>query len=497
MISLLKKKTFKIYLRRREPNIASKQLSLLFQMKIYNSIIIIAVAGLCYLLSVMGSGCAQIGMPTGGPRDSLPPVLVSAVPPNKTINFKETRITFTFDEYVHLQDLQKYLLVAPVPKIIPNINSKLRTVTIKIRDTLQPNTTYSFQLGNAIQDINENNPFRNFTYVFSTGTYIDSLSFNGNVILAETGKTDSTLLVFLYKNLDDSAVYKEKPRYVARLDSSGKYQFQNLAEGTYHLYALKDESGQKMYNNPSQLFAFADSPVVISANVKPVELFAYSEGEIEKPATRPPAVNKKNAEKGLKYTTSISSGEQDLLTPLSLSFQVPLKDFDSTKIKLTDTLFKPVQVTGISIDTNFKKITVRNQWTEDTHYKLVISPDFALDTLGDKLEKPDTISFKTKKSADYGSIKLNFANLEKIAHPVLQFVQNNAVVDSFKLTSPTFSVKLFNPGEYELRILNDENENGKWDPGNFHLKRQPEKAIAIPRKISIRKNWDNEIDIEL
>lgn len=497
MISLPKKKTFKIYLRRREPNIASKQLSLLFQMKIYNSIIIIAVAGLCYLLSLTGSGCAQIGMPTGGPRDSLPPVLVTAVPPNKTINFKDNRITFTFDEYVHLQDLQKYLLVAPVPKIIPNINSKLRTVTIKIRDTLQPNTTYSFQLGNAVQDINENNPIRNFTYVFSTGSYIDSLTFNGNVILAETGKTDSTLLVFLYKNLDDSAVYKEKPRYVARLDSSGKYQFQNLAEGTYHLFALKDESGQKMYNNPSQLFAFADSAVHISANVEPVELFAYAEGEIEKPATRPPAVTKKNAENGLKYTTSISSGEQDLLTPLSINFQVPLKNFDSSKIRLTDTLFKPVQTARISIDTNFKKITVANQWTEDTYYKLVISQDFAVDTSGLKLEKSDTISFKTKKSEDYGSIKLNFTNLDKITHPVLQFVQNNAVVDSFKLASPTFIVKLFNPGEYELRILNDENEDGTWDPGSYHLKKQPEKVMAIPKKISIRKNWDNEIDLVL
>lgn len=455
------------------------------------------MAGLCYLLSVTGSGCAQVGMPTGGPRDSLPPVLVSAVPANKTTNFKENRITFTFDEYVHLQDLQKYLLVAPVPKIIPNINSKLRTVTIKIRDTLQPNTTYSFQLGNAIQDINENNPIHNFTYVFSTGSYIDSLTFNGNVILAQTGKVDSTLLVFLYKNLSDSAVYKEKPRYVARLDSSGKYQFQNLAAGTYHLYALKDESGQKMYNNPSQLFAFADSPVVISANVKQVELFAYSEGDNEKPVSRPPALTKKNEKKGLKYSTSISSGEQDLLTPLTISFQVPLKDFDSSKIKLTDTLFKPVQGVGISIDTNFKKITVATKWTEDSYYKLIIDEGFAADTLGDKLEKSDTISFKTKKSEDYGSVKLNFTNLQKIAHPVLQFVQNNAVVDSFKLSSASFSVKLFNPGEYELRILDDKNENGTWDPGSYHLKKQPEKVIAIPRKISIRKNWDNETDLVL
>ena len=203
------------------------------------------------------------------------------------------KITFTFDEYVHLQDLQKYLLVAPEPKTIPNITSKLKTVSIKIRDTLQPNTTYSFQFGNALQDINENNPIHNFTYVFSTGSYIDSLTFNGNVVLAETGKADSTLLVFLYKNLDDSAVYKEKPRYVTRLDSSGKFQFKYLAEGAYHLYALKDESGQKMYNNPSQVFAFFDSVIHISKNVTPVELFAYAEEENTKPVTNSASTNKK------------------------------------------------------------------------------------------------------------------------------------------------------------------------------------------------------------
>ena len=132
-------------------------------MKIYNSIIIIAATGLIYLLSVMAAGCAQIAMPTGGPRDSIPPVLLNANPPNKSIHFEGNRITLTFDEYVHLQDLQKNLLVAPTPKIIPNINSKLKTVSIKIRDTLQPNTTYSFQFGNSIQDINENNRLSIYT----------------------------------------------------------------------------------------------------------------------------------------------------------------------------------------------------------------------------------------------------------------------------------------------------------------------------------------------
>lgn len=466
-------------------------------MKIFNSIIVLAVAGLYYLLSVLGSGCAQIGMPTGGPKDTLPPVLLKSVPPNHTLHFTGNRVTFTFDEYVHLQDMQNNLLVNPLPKIIPNVNSKLKTVSIKIRDTLQPNTTYSYEFGNAIQDIDENNPIHNFTYVFSTGSYIDSMQLKGKVILAETGRPDSTLIVMLYSDLSDSAVYKKKPKYIARLDSSGNYDFKYLAGGIYHLFALKDESGQRMYNNPSQLFAFADSAVHITQNVKPIELFAYSEEKFTKPATSSGVSNKKNPEKLLKYSTSLSAGVQDLLTPLTLQFERPLKNFDSLKIKLTDTLFHPIAGFTISLDTTKKIITVKNNWVEDTKYKLVIDKDFAVDTLGDELKKADTISFKTKSDREYGSLKLDFSHLKKTEHPVLQFVQSNKVVDSFKITSPTFNVKLFPPGEYELRILEDENDNGTWDPGNYHLKKQPEKVIAIPKKISIRADWDNEADVVL
>lgn len=453
------------------------------------------MAGLCYVLSILGSGCAQIGMPLGGPRDTIPPVLLKSVPPNDMLHFTSNRATFTFDEYVHIQDVQKNLVVNPVPKIVPNVTSKLRTVSIKIRDTLQPNTTYSFEFGNSIQDINENNPLRNFTYVFSTGDYIDSLQLQGKVVIAETGKSDSTLMVLLYKNLDDSAVYKEKPQYVANLDSLGRYHFKYLASGTYHLFALKDESGQKMYNNPSQLFAFADSAIHITNDVQPVELFAYAEKENTKPPASPSS-NTKNPEKLLKFTTSIAGGSQDLLTPLTLTFLTPLKDFDSSKIKLSDTLFNSIAA-AISLDTTKKIITVKTSWTEDTHYRLEIDKDFAVDTLGDELKNADTISFKTKREGEYGSLKLNFSNLGKIKHPVLQFVKNNEVVDSFKISSPTFNIKLFNPGDYEIRILDDENENGTWDAGSYHLRKQPEKAISIPKKIGIRADWDNEYDILL
>ena len=123
--------------------------------------------------------------------------------------------------------------------------------------------------------------------------------------------------------------------------------------------------------------------------------------------------------------------------------------------------------------------------------------DFATDTSGNALAKPDTINFKTKKEGDYGSIKINFKNLEKFIHPVLQFVSNNEVVYSYPLTSPTWNVKLFNPGDYELNILDDINQNGRWDPGSYEMKKQPEKVYSIPQKINIRANWENEKDIAL
>ena len=447
-----------------------------------------------YTISTMGSGCAQIGAPTGGPRDSIPPKLLNANPPNGTLNFKGNHITLTYDEYVQLQKVQENLLVSPTPKITPNVDYKLRTVTIKIRDTLEPNTTYRFDMANSIQDVNEGNPVKNFSYIFSTGAYLDSLQFSGNVQLAETGKTDSTLLVFLYKDLDDSAVLKHKPRYTTRVDTSGNFTFHNLPGGIYNVYALKDESGQKVYNHDDELFAFSDSTIKVDGNTSPVKLFAYQQ---EKPKPKTSSTATPASEKKLKYATSLVNGRQDLLTPLTMEFDHKLKNFDSLKIELTDTLLNPYKSAIVSIDTTGKKITIANKWTENSDYRLIVSKDFATDTTGLTLLKSDTIPFKTKKEGDYGAITINFKNLEKFKNPVLEFVTNNEVVYSYPLTSATWTDNLFNPGDYEIRILEDDNKNGVWDPGNYHLKLQPEKVFAIKQKINIRANWENDKDIIL
>src|SRR5215212_6799365 len=180
-----------------------------------------------------GIGCANIIPPEGGPKDTLPPVLVSATPHDSTRNFNSHRIVLQFDEYIDLQDVQNNLLFTPTFETNPIIEAKLRTITVRLKDSLDKNTTYTFDFGNAIQDINESNVLRNFVYRFSTGPYIDSLTLRGHVVLAETGKVDTTLTVILHNTLDDSAVVKNRPRYVARVNSNGNFTFHNLPADTF------------------------------------------------------------------------------------------------------------------------------------------------------------------------------------------------------------------------------------------------------------------------
>jgi len=166
------------------------------------------IVSLLCAIAIGNAGCGQVGMPTGGPKDSIPPKLVSASPAMSSTNFKGNKITLNFNEYVEVKEAQTNVMISPFPKKNPSVDHKLRTVTVKLKDSLLPNTTYSINFGNAIVDINEGNPLKDFTYVFSTGNQIDSFMLLGKVLIAETGKADSTLIAMLYRNADASAVQK-------------------------------------------------------------------------------------------------------------------------------------------------------------------------------------------------------------------------------------------------------------------------------------------------
>src|SRR5690606_22506868 len=139
----------------------------------------------------------------------------------------------------------------------------------------------------------------------------------------------------------------------------------------------------------------------------------------------------------------------------------------STKVVLTDTSYYPKAGYSFKVDTSNKKVTLVYPWPEATQFYVLLDTAFASDTSDKKLLRNDTLSFTTKKVSDYGSVKLRFMNLPLDKNPVLQFVQSDEVKLSQVFTNNMFISKLFHPGEYELRILFDENENGEWDTGQF------------------------------
>ena len=442
------------------------------------------------------SGCAQILSPTGGPIDSIPPKLVNSIPSERNTNFNGNKIILNFDEYIQLDQVAENVIVSPTPKKNPNIDFKFKTVTIKLKDTLLPNTTYSINFGNAIKDLNEGNPFRKYTYVFSTGAYIDSMQYSGKVIMAETGKSDSTLQVYLYKNAPDSAVEHKRPDYISRLDSLGNFKFNYLPSGSFKVYALKDGDGSKTYNSKSETFAFLDSPVVINSETGSSILYAYIQ-EKDKPKIAPVIARSKTKDIKFKINTTVPPENQDLLKPFVIELSIPVKNFNKNNIQISDTTYHLIKSDSIKIDSTNKIISLYNNWQEDTYYSIIVSKDFATDTTGKPILKSDTLKFKTKRKSEYGSLKLHFKNLELNKNPLLQFVLNNEIVKSYPLSSVNWSTDLITPNEYEIRILYDTNKNGKWDPGDYHLKKQPERVIGVKKKVTIRSNFDSDIDIEL
>ncbi|WP_396194380.1 Ig-like domain-containing protein [Flavobacterium sp.] len=231
------------------------------------------------LLLLLTIGCAKRGSITGGDKDTIAPVLKSSLPKNFTTNFNGRQIKLVFDEYVKLKNANKQLIVSPPMKnqleILPYTASK--TITINIKDTLQPNTTYSFNFGQSIEDNNESNPYSQFKYVFSTGAYIDSLQLKVKVKDALELKTDNFVSVMLYEineKFNDSTIYKETPRYVTNtLDSLEVVTLENIKAGKYLLVAVKD-NGNNKYDPKSDKIGFQKQHITIpNDTLFEVELF--------------------------------------------------------------------------------------------------------------------------------------------------------------------------------------------------------------------------------
>jgi hypothetical protein len=160
--------------------------------------------------------CAKVVSPTGGPKDTIAPIMVNSQPKLNATNFKGNEIFFEFNEYIQLKDFQQKLIVSPPLNQSPFVKTKGKKIILETTDTLKENTTYTVYLGDAISDINEGNPINSFEFAFSTGDMIDTLTLKGSVVNSFTQKPVEGALLMLYDSFSDSLPYKELPKHIAK-----------------------------------------------------------------------------------------------------------------------------------------------------------------------------------------------------------------------------------------------------------------------------------------
>lgn len=503
-------------------------------------------------------GCAQQVPLTGGPKDEIPPQIDTIQSlSNYQIRFIKQDIILYFDEYVDLRDPAKQIIISPPLTYPPKIENRLKKVEVRFddREALKEQATYVINFGSSIADFTEGNKLENFTYVFSTGDFIDSLSIKGMVIDAFTGLPSENMVVMLYTNTTDSVIYKEKPFYFARTDKEGLFRINNLRADTFKIAVIGDLNLNYTYDPGVEYVGFLDTLYPVSTDTsqmivlevfKEVNKAAYNsydvkyQGKIDitfdpyvdtsavrildsityywsvsddNPSIaslwyRPSTINRIQWETqrngrldtiaariNLRSTDTLPGpisivetghSRQIGLHPsdtLTLLFSSPISVINSELILALDTtdrdtlhpliqdtipiIWTLTQPPGLKLEGSYP-------WSENQQFNIQFLPG----AIVDMYNKPnDTIDYPiTIASADkYGSISLTLEQFDSSVY-ILQLLEKDKIA-SMQLYTSADSIVLFDklkPAEYNLLIIQDDNSNMRWDPGNYTLHRQSE-----------------------
>ena len=376
--------------------------------------------------------CAKKASPTGGPKDTIPPVLISASPKLNTTFFDKEEVKFIFNEYVQLEDIDKQLIISPPLKIggyklHPTISAS-KKITLSILDTLIENTTYTFNFGEGIKDYNEGNKMSFFSYTISTGAEIDSLNLKGLIKDAIEMEPDDFISLQLYpidSSYNDSAIYRKKPFYVTSTLDSTVFEFKNLKAGEYELIALKDFSNNYFFDQNVDQIGFLNTPITLPLDSL-IELKIFKEKTIFSWAD-PFFIN--NHHIGHGYYGDHENQKFKLLSDVPKSFEYLI-----TKNRETDTLnywFKGIKTDSLKFEypindsiktelVNFKNpikdSLVINQMTIgsiDLTEKFKLSsnlPIISSDSSLVKIRKKDSTLVSSKISIDenYDRVEIDF-----------------------------------------------------------------------------------------
>lgn len=511
----------------------------------------------CLLLT----SCAKRGFITGGAADTLPPVLLKSVPENFSTYFDAKEIKLTFDEYIKLNKINQNLIISPPfniqPEIIP-AGSATKTITIKLLDSLKPNTTYSFNFGQSIADNNEGNVLSDFKYVFSTGDYIDSLKVQGSIKESYNFKKDNFISVMLYdaETFTDSTIYKEKPIYITNtLDSLTTFSIENVKEGLYYLVALKDKNNNNKFDSKTEKIGFIAEPIQVTseslhelvlfkeeklpnaskptmvsqnkwlvpyegdykklkiealANNKPIDVrfskiqksdslhvfipkigfdsiqFRFKNGDFEQSFVNKPRKLKEIDSLSISFN---KNGTIDFTDKLELIATTPILSFDKTKMNLINKDSTQVPFNIINDELNLK-LLIDFEKQENQNYSFEMLPG-AITDFYNKSNDTLTKLFTTESYSKYGNLTLTLGNTKEFPL-IVELLDDKENIISFTSINENIPVEFLalKPNKYFVRIIVDENKNGKFDTGNFLNKTQPEKVYLFDKPIDVRANWE-------
>jgi uncharacterized protein (DUF2141 family) len=399
-----------------------------------------------FLLIFIFASCAKRGSITGGFKDTIAPVLKMSFPKNFSTNFKGNEIKLTFDEYIKMKDLNKQLIISPpmkyAPLILPTNASKY--ISIKINDTLQPNTTYSFNFGQSIQDNNEGNPYNQFKYIFSTGNQIDSLKLNGSVKDAYAKEVESFMSVMLYdanEKINDSVVYKEFPRYITNtLDSLKTFKLENLKAGKYLLVAMKDYNSNTKFNPSKDKIGFHKQYISIP-NDSTFELKLFKE-VLPYKAFKPTQASGNRLIMGYEGKTNAASKPS-----ISLKNKTDILSTIITKFPKKDSLqiwFNPLKVDSLAIH------LTKDKYQKEFTFKI---KDQKKDSLKISAVQGNTLKFKERFTLETST------PLTKFNQSKIKIINKDSVAVNFKTDYDDFNQQLFidfkkdETQKYEISLL--------------------------------------------
>ncbi|MBO4306861.1 MAG: Ig-like domain-containing protein [Bacteroidales bacterium] len=538
--------------------------------------------------TILFAACAKQGMPSGGPKDVTPPTWQRSLPENRSLNFSENSFFIEFDEYVVIKDADNNIIVSPPLKNKPQYSTKGHGIRVKINDTLQPGTTYLFQFKNAIADYNEGNLLPSLEYVFSTGSFIDSMTLRGTALDALTLQSrKEPVSVWLltkeqYESIlrsrEDTTIGKVTPSYITRCDKEGKFSFNYIRPGKYYVIAVEDANNDLMVGT-SEAVGFTsdalnavsitdsteiDSLKVSTADLEPLNIKIFepqnqvqritsgefkASGRIQLTTLLPmqdPVVrcdediiwhlnsqrdtitvwtrnekcdslhlvvgdvtglqdtlrlrwrSKKNNEASKTLPVHLNYGSLPYFETLRLICGNPIDSLKTKSDSMVCVMSLKDSVThfcGITIDSTMLSAQIMFDFAQGEKYTVFIAKGCIHDIYGNGNDSIKATVAVTG-AEQYGSMKITIKGDSTVGSTpvIVELLNEKGVIITSKNAKNGDAVEFRNlkPAKYRVRVIIDENADGKWSAGDMYRCKQPEKVFIHKKTFDIRANWDFE-----